>query len=121
MARFNEILTGRYNRYLQKLLQMKGGPPSAQLASEISTQIGLFHGAETMYLQGWELFFASFSQANLAAANSGVRLRNPALSGVIAVITKLAEAPTINSSVFLRAGALATDLTAVPTVLGIDP
>src|SRR5882762_4396490 len=35
MARFNEILTGRYNRFLQKLLQMKGGPPSAQLASEI--------------------------------------------------------------------------------------
>jgi len=39
MAKFNEILAGRYNRFLQKLFQMKGGPPSAQLSSEITTNI----------------------------------------------------------------------------------
>ncbi len=35
MALFNEILVGRYNRFLQRLLSMKGHPPAPQLASEI--------------------------------------------------------------------------------------
>src|SRR5258708_26699837 len=39
MARFNEILVGRYNRYLQKLLGIKGPPPSAQRSPEVGSQI----------------------------------------------------------------------------------
>src|SRR5260370_7764711 len=57
MARYNEILTGRYNRLLQKLLQMKGGPPAPQLASEISPQLSIPDlGVESRFHLGWNSF-----------------------------------------------------------------
>jgi hypothetical protein len=90
MARYNEILVGRYNRFLQKLLQMKGGPPSPQLSSEIGVGFVLFNGNENRYLEGWDLFSESVFQAASVGNNSGIRFRNPAGSNVIAVIMKLA-------------------------------
>src|SRR5258708_40367383 len=85
MARFNEILAGRYNRYLQKLFVLKGGPPSAQLASEVMPTFSFFTGVENRYLAGWDRFGNSSSQAGVAAVTSGIRLRNPLGSGTIAV------------------------------------
>src|SRR5260370_10496923 len=111
MARFNEILAGRYNRYLQKLLQIKGGPRSAQLASEIMGQITLFHGSETMYLHGWDLYAAGFDIGPVAAVTSGVRLRNPVNSGVVGVVYKLWASSTLNSKILLNSGVIATDFT----------
>ena len=32
---FNEINAGRYNRLLQRLLSIKGGPPAATLAGDV--------------------------------------------------------------------------------------
>jgi|SRR6267143_319796 len=90
MARFNEILTGRYNRFLQKLLQMKGGPPSAQLASEITPNIQFFSGVETRYLEGWERFGNGVVTGAVAAQTSAFRFRNPAKSGFVAVLEVLA-------------------------------
>jgi hypothetical protein len=89
MARFNEILVGRYNRFLQKLFSMKGGPPSPQLASEIATNVQFFSGVENRYLESWNRFAAAQSDAALAANTDAVRLRNPTGSGVIAVIEKI--------------------------------
>lgn len=89
MARYNEILVGRYNRMLQKLFGMKGGSPAPQLASEIAPAFPLFSGAEHRYLEGWDRFAARISQAAVAAAFGQLRLRNPANSNVIAVVEKL--------------------------------
>jgi hypothetical protein len=119
MARFNEILVGRYNRYLQKLLSMKGGPPSAQLSTEITANLQLFHGIETRYLEGWNRF--GQEQAVLAggAGNVGqVRIRNPGTSNVIGVIEKIIianiNAGTEQPTVFQ--GVQPADLTTIVTL-----
>lgn len=89
MAVFNEIQVGRYNRLLQKLLSMKGGPPAPSLAGEIIAEIPLFHGVENRYLEGWERFGFFGSIAAAVGVNSFGRLRNPPGSNVIAVLESL--------------------------------
>ncbi len=89
MARFNEILSGRFNRALQKLTSMKGGPPAAQLSSEIQPSIPFFSGVENRYLESWN----KFSTAFLVTANAGnisqFRLTNDIGTNVICVIEKI--------------------------------
>lgn len=90
MARYNEILVGRFNRYLQKLLQMKGGPPAPQLASDIQASLSFSTtGADTRYLESWNRYAIAIQQAAVALNLSGIRLRNPLGSHVIAVFEKL--------------------------------
>lgn len=89
MAVYNEIQTGRVNRFLQKLLGIKGGPPAPGLAGDVMTVLPLFIGAESLIHQGWESFGAAESTAAVAANFSKVAFTNPANSNVIAVITKL--------------------------------
>jgi len=89
MARFNEILAGRYNRFLQKLFVLKGGPPSPQLSSEIGIAMVLFNGVENRWLESWERFFFTSFLAASAANEGGVRLRNPAGSNVMVVIERV--------------------------------
>jgi hypothetical protein len=54
MAKYNEILTGRYNRFIQKLFSMKGPAPAPQLSSDIAMQMSFFNGVENRYLEGWD-------------------------------------------------------------------
>lgn len=89
MARFNEILVGRYNRFLQKFLSMKGGPPAPQLASELSATWALFHGRENRYLEAWNTFAARFGVNAVAAQDTVIRFRNPVGSNVIAVVESM--------------------------------
>jgi len=89
LARYNEILVGRYNRYLQKLLGMKGSPPSPQVASDIQPSLAIMEGVENRYLQSWERFANVQIMAATAANNAAVRMRNPAASNVVAVLEKL--------------------------------
>jgi hypothetical protein len=89
MARYNEILVGRYNRFMQKLFSMKGGAVAPQLASEIAPAFPLFSGAENRYLEGWDRFAFAVSQAPVLGIFSAVKLRNPVGSNVIAVIEKV--------------------------------
>lgn len=89
MARFNEILAGRYNRFLQKIFQLKGGPPSSQLASEVMPVFPFFAGIENRPLESWQRYWAMFTVAGVAAVNSALRLRNPANSNVIAIFELL--------------------------------
>jgi hypothetical protein len=89
MARFNEILSGRFNRALQKYLSMKGGPPAAQLASEITPQFQFNSmGADFRYLEGWNRFGFATTIAAAAAISGTLRFRNPATSNVVAVLEK---------------------------------
>ncbi len=89
MARFNEILTGRFNRLLQKSLGMKGGPPAAQLASEITPQLSIpDFGLEVLVHLGWYRY-GLFQNALAVVANfSWILLRNPPNSGILAVVEK---------------------------------
>lgn len=91
MAKFNEILVGRFNRFLQKVLSMKGGPPAPQLATEIGLNIEMFQADDLDYR--WTAQIRSF--ANLltspavAAQLSAARLFNPVTSGVVIVLEKI--------------------------------
>ncbi|SRR6266851_172144 len=116
MARFNEILVGRYNRFLQKFLSIKGGPPSPQLASEIMATWALFHGVENRYLEGWDEFTASFALATGGVGNVDfLRVRNPAGSNVIAVFFKISMSSNLADAAFLEGGPSAADL--IPNAL----
>ena len=90
MAIFNEILEGRFNRFLQKFFAIKGGPPVRQLGSEIMPVFQIFNGVENRWLEGWQQYgFVTVQAAGGAGVPSGVRLRNPVGSNVLAVITKI--------------------------------
>src|SRR5260370_39185827 len=89
MAKCNEINVGRFNRALQKSLQLKGGPPSAQLASEVMPILAFFRGAEDRSLESWYRF-ASWAQCVATVAAHGVaQLRNPKTSGAIVVVERI--------------------------------
>src|SRR5258708_13178542 len=100
MARFNEILVGRFNRFLQKWLSMKGGPPSPQLATEIQPNFNFFSGAENRALESWFLYGTFSSQAAVALQNSFFQLRNPSKSGVLAAIEAIAVIPGLAGNPF---------------------
>lgn len=89
MAIVNEILAGRINRFAQKLFSMKGPASLRQLAGEVVTIVPLFNGAENRYLEGWERFGQLTSIGAAAGNTSEVRMRNPANSGVIAVVERI--------------------------------
>jgi hypothetical protein len=86
MAVYNEILVGRYNRWFQKVTGIKGGAPVKQLGSEIMPVLPILHGVEERYLYSWFRFRAAVTNGPIAAVTSGLRLRNPAGSNVVAVI-----------------------------------
>lgn len=88
MSVYNEIGIGRWNRFIQKLTDIKGGPPARQLSSEIVFQHPIFHGVENRYLESWDLFGVALTNNAIAAQQSGVRLTNPSGSNVIASVTK---------------------------------
>lgn len=95
MARLNEILVGRFNKFFQKSYGIKGPPPVATLAPEIMPVHGIFHGAENRYLEGWNRYGASVSVAAQAAATNGARIRNPTGSNAIVVLEKLIATASI--------------------------
>ena len=87
MARYNEILAGRYNRKLQKLFSMKGPASLVSMSDELISVWPFFNGAENRYLESWNRFALQMSNVAGGAGNVGTyRWRNPSASGVIAVI-----------------------------------
>src|SRR5260370_15215175 len=126
MARFNEILAGRFNRALQKFLDMKGGPPSPQLASEISSNFQFNQmGIDFRYLEGWNRFGLHAAFGASVGNNSGLQLRNPVGSNLVVIIESLrfftVGAPTdFLLFSFTRCGATIIDLTKVGASSVID-
>jgi len=121
MARFNEILTGRHNRFLQKFLSMKGGPPSAQLSTEIASQFQLddADALDLRYLASVRSYGALVTVIAGGVGNSGaIRLRNPVNSGVIITVEKvtLFSQPAVSAIPVLTRGPLGNG--DFPTVLG---
>jgi hypothetical protein len=89
MARFNEILVGRYNRLIQKLFGMKGDASLFQFSTEMMAVLPMFIGAENRYLEQWDRFAFSVQQAGVVGQLSTIKLRNPVGSNVIAVFEKI--------------------------------
>jgi hypothetical protein len=90
VAVYNEVQVGRYVRFLQKFLGIKGRQPAPlTFAGELGAFWGLFHGAENRYLEGWDRFGQVFSVPGSAANNSQIQLRNPSNSKVIAVFERI--------------------------------
>jgi len=102
MAGFNEILTGRFNRYLQKLTQIKGSPPVPSLATEMMPTIPTEPPelpVENRYLAGIDQFWLAITTGVAVGANVGVRLRNPAGSNTLVTIEWLGFSETQNEIV----------------------
>ncbi|SRR6266849_3204153 len=113
MAGYNEILAGRFNRALQKLFSMKGPASMNELASVMSPQIVIHTDADQRFLESWDSFGAIATSLPTAVNGSSVRLRNPANSGVIAVVTRIQVehfGGAAADSVVLEAGAQPNDL-----------
>ena len=126
MALLNEILVGRYNRLVQKLLSMKGHASLVQLRGEMGVEIPLFHGAENRYLESWDIFQRAAQIVAPGAGNFGTfQLRNPPNSNVIAVVTAavyssaLADTPGF---IFFRPGTAGStvDQPTLRVAVGID-
>lgn len=119
MALYNEILVGRYNRGLQKLLGMKGGPPAAQLAGDIATAFGLetCADAELRYLFSWFRYGTIVQNTAQAANPSGIKLRNPTGSNVIAVVEQIYVACNVADSLIgIAHGPSTTSYNTVPSL-----
>ncbi len=103
MAKFNEVLVGRFNRALQKMFSMKGGPPAAQLATEITSNVQFNQmGMDFRYLEGWDIFGDQVNPGASAANTNGYRLRNPNNSNVVAVVEKVFVTASLATDVVLR-------------------
>lgn len=101
MAVYNEILAGRFNRALQKYFGMKGPPPTPQLSSEVMAVHAFGTGVESRYLESWNRFMMNSARAAVAAQTSGVMIRNPGGSTILAVIEQIIIGSSVQNAFFL--------------------
>jgi len=110
MAIFNEILSGRFNRALQKLFAIKGSPPVRQLGGEVMPVVQIFYGAENRFLETWDRFAFAIRNAAVAAVISTIKIRNPVGSNVIAIFEKImVSAGSLDAQIQLQGGTDQTD------------
>src|SRR5258708_36523747 len=88
MAIFNEILSGRYNRALQKIYAIKGSAPVRQLGGEILPIHAFYAGIETRALEEWYRF-GTIINAAAGVGQAVAQLRNPLGSNRLVVFEKL--------------------------------
>jgi hypothetical protein len=120
MSRYNEILVGRYNRFIQKLLGMKGPATMPQVAGELQPVLPFFNGAENRYLEGWDRFAMEFLVAAGGAGNrSVIEIRVPSGSNVICVVEKITIV-SVNENPFITQTTINTDLATIQTMRRLD-
>jgi len=115
----SQIQTGRYADLLRRYLGMKG---VTEVAGELSPEISPVFILESdlpewNFLKGTKLMSGVWTRGPVAAQNSAVRLRNPAGTGVVAIINEI-QGESNNASVIIVArdtdqGNLATILPSV--------
>jgi hypothetical protein len=110
MALYNEILVGRFNRFFQKHLGMKGGPPAPQLSSDLQPALAVHSDDENLYLEGWESFALSVLYAASVGNVNEFRLRNPNNSNVIALLEKVMVATVTVTRADVQYGQPGADL-----------
>jgi hypothetical protein len=118
MAVYNEVMVGRYVRFLQKFLGIKGRQPAPlTFSGELSAMWPLFHGVENRYLESWDRYAFAFALAAGGAGNfNQFRIRNPAASNAITVFERIAFCSSVADSPLLTHGAAAADLTSAVTI-----
>lgn len=113
MAIYNEILSARFARMLQRIFSMKGEQAVKQLAGELMPVIPMFTGVENRYLEGWQRYCATINLSAGGAGNFGKwRFRN-ANRNNLAVFEKIILSNTNAAAVTYQvalAGAVTTDL-----------
>lgn len=121
MGAFNEILAGRFNRFVQKHFSMKGREGTPTLSADVQMNMNFNSGAENRYLEGWDLFGFGVNNVVGSAGNTSLfRLRNPVGSGIVAVVTRalqstaVADATIATSPVMVLVRGGTTDL---PTIV----
>ncbi len=116
---YNEVQHGRYLRFFQKFLGMKGREPSeVTLAAEIMPQLSLFHGQENRYLEAWSKFAQGATNAAVAAQFGVAQLRNPSGSNVVLSVEQIYFAMEGTSSdVRITTGPTTTDVGGVGVAL----
>src|SRR5882762_11640733 len=120
MAIFNESLVGRYDRLGSRLHNVKGHPVHPQVSPEIQHVIVLENDRpEFRYLEGTKPLSARTAHAPGAGNIAGARLRNPAGSGVLAVVR--CDVTVEGAGGFtINLGGVVADLTQVQTALATD-
>lgn len=105
MGLFNELQAGRFNRFAQKLLSMKGPPVLPTLSTDLQFIHTFFSGEENRFPQSWDSFSVYDVWAPLTANHTAYEIRNPVGSNTVAVLYRLAftsntagEALTFNIS-----------------------
>lgn len=114
MARYNEILVGRHNRGIQKVLSMKGGPPAPQLSTEIQPQFDIHKlRRDHIFTFGERLWAMTALQAAPGANVNAWRVRNPANSGVLGTIEKILLNAAGLSTPLVNMGGTVADLATI--------
>src|SRR5467141_3930273 len=80
MAIYNEMMSGRFNRSLQKIFGIKGPPPVRQLGGEVMPVHMVASGVEHRYLEGWNRFAAMINAGPTVGQNNGFQIKNPGLT-----------------------------------------
>jgi hypothetical protein len=108
------------------MLQIKGGPPAPQLASEIGATFDIENMAtENRNLAGYDRFGAAIQQVAVAANRGAIRFRNPRGSLVVAIfeVLRICNQNAGNDQPLLQMALTTTDLANVLVTSGefLDP
>lgn len=110
MARYNEILVGRFNRFMQKIFSMKGPASLVSLTDELQPTFQFFNGAENRYLESWDRYGAIITQPAVAANFGQIRFRNPVGSNVVVVVEKVTFSGTLADIALFQVAPQVSDL-----------
>lgn len=128
MAIYNEILSARFARLVQKLFSMKGGNPTKQISGEVMCVLPFFTGVENRYLESWQRFAITLNITGAAGQFATFRMRNPlpaspaVSTGVVAVIESILLGGGASPiTVDLNLGVITTDLATPMGPQRLDP
>lgn len=109
---------GRFNRWIEKLFNVKGGPTVVDVSHQVLSTLSLDKGVDHRYLEGWNRFAVVNAVAALAANFGRVRIRNAAGSNVMIVLEQLNtfSGSAVADSPLVAWGAVSTDLANLQTL-----
>lgn len=111
-----DIKRSRFNDYLLRLLGMETNPPAPTLAGEIQPIIEVEpYNLESYWLSGHKLCGSFVSGSAGVATVTQARLRNPAGSGIVAIVEKLIVSSSGNDNFDLSVGATTSDYGTINT------
>lgn len=119
----SDVWVGRINRWIEKLLDVKGGPTVVDVDPSIVIDVPFDRPADERFQLGWNSFGAAINTAAVAASNAQAQIRNPAGSNVVAVLESCIVqqlTATTRSSITLQEFTAQVDLTTVVTPTPMD-